>query len=80
MSAAEVLHGLATARQARARDGGATWLYGDADETGAVSAGASQNADDVAQGSLGDCYLLSLHWRWRRATAPCLRRPHRRCI
>ena len=43
----------------RARDGGATWLYGDADETGAVSAGVSQNADDVAQGSLGDCYLLS---------------------
>ena len=43
----------------RARDGGATWLYGDADDTGAVSAGASQNADDVAQGSLGDCYTLS---------------------
>ena len=43
----------------RARDGGATWLYGDADETGAVSACVSQNADDVAQGSLGDCYLLS---------------------
>ena len=55
----------------RARDGGATWLYGDADETGAVSAGASQNADDVAQGSLGDCYLLSALALATRDSAVC---------
>jgi len=55
----------------RARDGGATWLYGDADETGAVSAGVSQNADDVAQGSLGDCYLLSALALATRDSAVC---------
>ena len=39
--------------------GGSTWLYSDEDGDGHVSAQSAQNADDVVQGSLGDCYLLS---------------------
>ena len=43
----------------RTAAGASTWLYSDEDGDGHVSAQSAQNADDVVQGSLGDCYLLS---------------------
>lgn len=40
-------------------DGVPTWLYSDNDGDGIVSAAESMEAEDVCQGSVGDCYFLA---------------------
>ena len=55
----------------RARDGGAAWLYGDADETGAVSAGASQRRRRRRAGLARRLLLLSALALATRDSAVC---------
>lgn len=40
-------------------DGVPTWLYSDNDKDGVVSAAESMEAEDVMQGSVGNCYFLA---------------------